>query len=310
MNLIRSLGSMLRRAWPTLRFLIGIAVVVLVFWVLSSHRDELSGFSKVIENLRWWWIAMALVCEAASFVSFAGLQNEFLTVGGLTTPKVPLLEMTVAGQAIADSLPGGNAVTAVYQFRWYRRFGADDTLAAWSLLGTTVATTVTLAFVATAGLGLAASEGASLDLIPVIIGVFLVTVGVGALFIYERPLAIVVRWAIGVSRRLVGRPREAMEAQILRSVDWVTSIRLRPRQIIDIVLWGKCRWLFDSACFAMMFLAVGAPVPWKGLLLAYGAGQLARCCPSRRADWAWLRAASPLRSWPLVATRAPRSMRC
>ncbi len=38
-------------------------------------------------------------------------------------------------------------------------------------------------------------------------------------------------------------------------------------------------WLFDCACFALMFLAIGASIPSKGLLLAYGAGQLAAALP-------------------------------
>ncbi len=42
---------------------------------------------------------------------------------------------------------------------------------------------------------------------------------------------------------------------------------------------GTSNWLLDCACFAMMFPAIGAPVPWKGLLLAYGAGQLATSLP-------------------------------
>ena len=43
--------------------------------------------------------------------------------------------------------------------------------------------------------------------------------------------------------------------------------------------WGTLNWLLDCACFAMMFLAIDAPIPWKGLLLAYGAGQLAATLP-------------------------------
>lgn len=274
-----AIRSNLRRAWPTLRFLLGIAVAALALWVLSSHRDELSGLSEVLRDLKWWWIPLAVASEVASFVCFAGLQNEFLKAGGLRAPRGPLLEMTFATQAIANSLPGGNAVAAVYDFRWYRRFGADDTLATWSLVGTIVATAVTLSLVATAGLALAAGEGASLDLIPVIIGVLLVTVGIGVLFIYERPLVAVVTWSIHASRKIVGRPRGNTEAQINRIVDWMTIIRLRPRQIRNIVLWGTANWLFDCACFAMMFLAVGSTIPWKGLLLAYGAGQLAATLP-------------------------------
>src|SRR3974377_737751 len=34
-------------------------------------------------------------------------------------------------------------------------------------------------------------------------------------------------------------------------------------------------WLFDCACLACAIKATGQPVPWHGLLLAYGAGALA-----------------------------------
>jgi hypothetical protein len=34
-------------------------------------------------------------------------------------------------------------------------------------------------------------------------------------------------------------------------------------------------WAFDCAALATSFLAVGAEVPWRGLLLTYGASQLA-----------------------------------
>jgi hypothetical protein len=37
--------------------------------------------------------------------------------------------------------------------------------------------------------------------------------------------------------------------------------------------------MFDCACFAFSFLAIGAGIPWKGLLLSYGAGQLAANLP-------------------------------
>jgi putative heme transporter len=38
-------------------------------------------------------------------------------------------------------------------------------------------------------------------------------------------------------------------------------------------------WVFDCACLALAFAAVGAAVPWRGLLLAYGTGQLAANLP-------------------------------
>ena len=274
-----SVGALLRRAWPVLRFFFGIGIVVVALWALSSHRDELSGFSQVFGSLKWWWIPPALLLEFASFVCFAGLQYEFLDSGGLAAPEGPLVKMTFASQAITNSLPGGSAFSAVYGFRWFRRFGADDTLAAWSLVGTLVASSVSLSLVATAGLALATGEGASLDLIPVIIGVFLITLAIAALFIYERPLAFVVTWGIRVSRRLVGRPRGDVAANITRIVALVTAVHLGRRRIIRILIWGCANWLFDCGCFALMFLAVDSTIPWKGLLLAYGAGQLAATLP-------------------------------
>jgi uncharacterized protein (TIRG00374 family) len=268
-----------RRAWPFLRFLLGIGILVLALWALSSHRDELTGFSQVFLHLKWWWVPPALGVELASYVCFTGLQYEFLLCGGLRAPEGALLKMTFAAQAITNSLPGGSAFSAVYGFRWFRRFGADDTLAAWSLAGTLVASIVSLSLVATAGLALATGEGASLDLVPVIVGVFFTTVAIGALFIYERPLAVVVTWGIRASRKLVGRPHGDLAAEIHRIVHLVTAVRLGRRQIVSIVILGSANWLLDCACFAMMFLAVDSTIPWKGLLLAYGAGQLAANLP-------------------------------
>ena len=42
---------------------------------------------------------------------------------------------------------------------------------------------------------------------------------------------------------------------------------------------AMANWVFDCACLALAFLAIGAGVPWRGLLLAYGAGQLAASLP-------------------------------
>ena len=64
-----------------------------------------------------------------------------------------------------------------------------------------------------------------------------------------------------------------------RITAWMTAVRLNSGQIRRIITWGVLNWLLDCACFAMMFLALDVPIPWKGLLLAYGAGQLAASLP-------------------------------
>jgi putative heme transporter len=275
----RRLRRLLRRAWPTLRIIFGFALAILVLWALSSKTSELEGFHTAFEHFNWWWVAPAVIAEIASYFCFAAMQFELLKAGHLRAPWTPLVKLTFASQAITNSLPIGNAVSSVYGFRWFRRFGADNTLAVWALAGTLVAAIVSLSLVAILGLGVAAQEGASLDLVPVLIGTFVVTLGIGSLFVYERPLHAVLSWAVKLSVAVTGRPRGDTVALIDRVTAWMTAVRLNWTESSRIISWGTLNWLLDCACFAMMFLALGVPIPWKGLLLAYGAGQLAASLP-------------------------------
>jgi uncharacterized protein (TIRG00374 family) len=269
----------IRRLWPRIRYVLGVGIIAAALWVLTSHTDELSGLSTVLSHLAWYWVAVAVILEALSFTCFAQMQRELLKCGGLQTRLGRVLKVTFAAQALANSLPGGVAISAVYGFRWFRRFGASSVLAAWSAAGTIIAAAVSLSLIAAAGLALAASEGASLDLIPAIVGTLLVTIAMGALFVYERPLFRVVSATLRASQSIIGRPKGDTSAQIDRVMRSITAVRLGWRQLIRIVLWGTSNWLLDCACFAVMFLAIHSHIPWKGLLLAYGAGQLAAALP-------------------------------
>ncbi len=269
----------LRRAWPAARIIIGFGLVGVALWVLSSKTSELEGFGTVFRNFDWWWVPPAVVAEIGSYFCFAAMQFELLKAGHLRAPWSPLVKLTFASQAITNSLPIGNAFSSVYGFRWFRRFGADNTLAVWALVGTLVAASVSLSLLAILGLGVATQEGASLDLVPVLIGTFIVLLGIGSLFVYERPLRAVLSWALRFSVAVTGRPRGDTVALIDRVIAWMTAVRLNWSQIGRIIAWGTLNWLLDCACFAMMFLALDAPIPWTGLLLAYGAGQLAATLP-------------------------------
>jgi uncharacterized protein (TIRG00374 family) len=50
-------------------------------------------------------------------------------------------------------------------------------------------------------------------------------------------------------------------------------------EVLSVTGWGVANWVLDCGCLALSFVAVGVGVPWKGLLLAYGAGQLAANLP-------------------------------
>jgi len=276
--LLRGLWRLLRRAWPVLRWILSIGLLVVAVVALQGHEDELSTLPAVFENLRWWWLIPAVAVEFGSYVAFAGIQYQLLGAGDLKAPRVPLLNVTFAAQAINNSFPGGPALAAVYGFRWYRRFGADDTLAGWTLVGTGVTAAVSLSLVAALGLVLASAEGASLDLIPVVVGVLLVALGIGAVFVYERPLVAVLRWSLRLWHAIARRPGD-VDIITKNVVDRILAVRLDWSDVAITLGWGVINWLLDCACFAFAFLAIGAGIPWKGLLLAYGAGQLAANLP-------------------------------
>jgi uncharacterized membrane protein YbhN (UPF0104 family) len=126
---------------------------------------------------------------------------------------------------------------------------------------------------------MATGAGASFDLVPVLISVLAVALAIGSLFVYERPLHWVVSGLLRLSVALTRRPRGDTHEQIGRIMAWMTAVRLSWGQIGRVVGWGMTNWLLDCACFALMFTAIHAPIPWDGLLLAYGAGQLAATLP-------------------------------
>ena len=266
------------RYWPVLRWVLALAFLAGFAYVLDGQQGELVNFGDALVS-HWWWLLPAAALEAISLGCFAGVQYRLLAIGGVRAPIRPLLAITLGSQAITNSVPGGPLVAAVYGFRWYRRFGADEAVALWALIGTSIAAFLSLALLATIGVALATGLGANLDLIPVVIGVFIVTLLIGALFVYPTPVGAAARLMLRASRRLIGRPRGDLEARIDHLVTQVTLVRLDWRNILRVLGWALANWLADCGCFAVSFLAVGAGVPWKGLLLAYGAGQLAANLP-------------------------------
>ncbi len=254
-------------------------VVVLIYDQLAGHRVDLTGINFVWDHLAWWWLPAAFVFEGASFVAFAGVQGKLLSAAGVAAPPRTLIGLTLASQAIADSLPAGPAVAAVYAFRWYRRLGAGDAIAVWALVGTAVTGFLSLTLVASAGLVLSFGVGVSYDLIPVVFASLALTVAAGILFVYERPVARLAEWALRTCHRLIGRPRGDLEQHLVAVVERVTAVRLRWREALSVLAWGLSNWLCDCTCLAFCFLAVGADVPWRALLLAYGAGMLAANLP-------------------------------
>jgi len=269
----------LRSAWPWLKYVVGLALAGLALWALAGRRGELSGASSYLDHLRWWWLGLAVLAEAGSLVAFGMVQKRLLAAGGVGTSTGRMTGVTVASTAIANSMPAGPVVSAVFAFRQYRGQGADEALAGWTLAAVFVVASVTLALVAAVGIAVAGAEGAGLDLVGVTVAVLVGALAMGAVFLQRRALGWLVSAAVRASRRLVGWPRGEVAGHVEHIIARLTVVTLDLRQVLSAVGWGLGNWVLDCGCLALSFTAVGVGIPWRGLLLAYGAGQLAANLP-------------------------------
>jgi uncharacterized protein (TIRG00374 family) len=261
--------------WRVARFAVGVALAGLAVYIVAGRTDELSGASRYLDDLHWYWLAVAAVAEGASVLAYARLQGRLLLAGRVQVPMVPLSAITLAGNAIQNSLPGGPVFSTVYAFRQFRRRGADDILAGWVLVGATALLMITLVALAAVGLAAATETGTALDLAGVIAAMVLLAIVVVIAWTRRAGVAHGLVVLARAARKVVRRPRRDPAAAIEGALARMDAVLpSRPEWAVSILL-AMANWVLDIVCLVTAFFAVGAPVPWRGLLLAYGAAQLA-----------------------------------
>jgi hypothetical protein len=263
------------------RYLFGLAAAGAAIWAVTGKTDELSGASTYLSHLRWVWVVVALAAEAVSYLAYASLQRRLLAAGQIRIPMLPMYGISLASNAIQNSLPGGIVFYAAYVFRQYRRFGADEILSGWTLIAVNAISFICLSLLATAGLAMALGAGNALDLVEVILGIVVVAVLLVLAWVERARLLRHLTRAIRLSQRLTHRPSPGTDASEI--IDgWLARVGTVTPGRMDWA-WATTmsmgNWVADCGCLTLSFLAVGAGVPWRGLLLAYGAGQLATILP-------------------------------
>jgi putative heme transporter len=265
------------------RFVLGIGLAALALYVLNGHRGELTGATSFLANLSSGWVLAAVVAEFTAIVSFAMLQRVLLLAGGARVGFWRLVAITLAGNSINNSLPAGPAFATVFAYRQYRLAGADETLSAWTVVANALLASVALTLVAVAGLAVAGAESTALNLVGVTILTMVVAIGIAALVLSalwrRQTLVPVLRRAFSLSKRLFHVPASDPDELAFHVTRRLSAVRPTRGQLGAGLLYAVGNWVFDCGCLALSFLAVHADVPWRGLLLAYGAGQLAANLP-------------------------------
>ena len=274
-------GSLTGRRVPgvLVRVLLLAGLAYLGVQVVMANSAELSGAASYLESANWGWIGLAALAEAGSYLNFTLLQRRLLAAGGVRVGMLPLAGMSLAGSAITNSLPGGGAFATVFAYRQFRRRGADEALTTWTIMAFTALTSIALALLAVLGLLVAGSDsgvgGLWILIVPLVVGP---ACGV-VLLLRPRLLGPILKPPVRWWKRLTGRPRSDPDANVDDLVARLDAVTPRVSDWLWGLIFATGNWAADCPCLLLAFAAVHAPIPWRGLLVAYGAAQVASNLP-------------------------------
>ncbi len=261
------------------RFGLQATAAVAVVVVLVNERSLIASSLRVVGHLKWAWLVLAVLLEWASMATFAYLQCRLLRAGTARVGLRAVLATVYAGNALSSSVPfAGSQMSVVFAFRRFKQLGVEPTVAGWTLVVAGVISSVASALLLVVGAVLTgndvvAASGAAAGIVGVAILV-VATVAVrrpAVLTALQRPAG----WTLRHARGVLGRPGGDSDAVVASLAARLGSLRLPPSGWATVVVAALLNWLADIGVLAASIVAVGAVVPWRGLLFAYGVGTAA-----------------------------------
>lgn len=259
--------------------LLRVVLLVAVGAAVVVFRDRLAEWWDGLVGVAWSWVALAALTQLLSLHCLALQQRVLVRAGGGDVPLRHASTTIYAGNTIASTVPvAGAAASAAYTYRRLHALGNSPALVGWALAVSGIAATATLAVVLAVGSAATGSLWGSLGAFLATAAGVLPVVGLVLVLRHERSRTVVVRLATGVVTTLSRWVRSLRGRQVERRIEeLLTSLgafRLSFGAASAAGLLALANWVLDVAALALALVAVGAPVPWQGLLLAWGAGAL------------------------------------
>jgi uncharacterized protein (TIRG00374 family) len=258
--------------------------VVLIGFALYAgwtRRTEIHHGLDRLNHPVWVWLVAACAVQASSMVVFARLQRWLLRCGGVRVRLRDMVEITLAGNALSTSVPGGAAWAAAWIWGQLRRRSVDRVLAGWVVLVAGALSSFALFTLVVAGAELAGSEGpvATLRWLDRVLVLLAVLAALG-LFALQRDAPLRARaWA----RIDAAGDQTGMEAKILRGLGslghQIRIVRPSPLAWVEALLLALANWGADLATLVFCVWTVHASVPWRGIVISYALTQIAASIP-------------------------------
>jgi uncharacterized protein (TIRG00374 family) len=253
-----------------------IAAIIGLAGLVWLERGSVRHSFTVLGDARLYWIPLAIFVESVSMVTLARMQRRLLRAGGVRLPINAMLGIIYASNSISVSIPiAGSPMSAAFSFRAFARRGADRSLAGWALAMSGVISTVTFALIVAMGAivsgnVVAAVLGAlagSATVVPVL--AWLIAIRNDRV---RTPLSAAAAWSLRLVQRIIHRPKGEPRELVDVTIERVEGLHLRGRGWAFVFWLATVNWVADIACLAVSIMAVGSPVPWSALILAWSVG--------------------------------------
>jgi len=268
-----------RNLKTAIRYVLGVALGIVVLLLLVGRRGDLLAAWRQLRDANLGWVLLAVLAEATSLLAFGWLQHRVLRLSGARITMPALLLLTLANDAIANTVPGEPAVSGAYRYRYYRRHGATGASAGWTVFTILIAQAIGMSVLLLIGVLVAlASSTTTGGAGAALVGLVIVAAS-GAVLVRRDLVLGLAGAAVRGVRRLTGHPRGSVGARIEATLARMREIPLSKPSTIGIVAIATAVWCCDFLCLICAFGAVGAAVPWNGVLLAYGVAQVVGSFP-------------------------------
>jgi uncharacterized protein (TIRG00374 family) len=265
-----------RHRWVRTVLVLLAAGVIVTIVILDRHA--LGQSLSALGSLDPRWFLLAIACELVSLVAFGLSRRRLLRADGDQARFSSVMAITYAGNALSMSIPfAGAQLAVVFSYQQFRRRGLDPAVTGWALGVSAIASSSALAIVLVVGalVGGAPVANAVGFLGAAVFALPAITVILALRYPRARIVANrVINWAVGLVRRIIRKP--GLDPAVLDEfLEQLAGIRLQRYQYAEVFALAVVNWLADCACLACAIKATGEPVPWAGLLLAYGAAAVA-----------------------------------
>jgi putative heme transporter len=255
-----------------------VAILAVAGWAGYRERSTLeAGLRVLAARTEPDWAIACVLAQGLSMVFFALLQQRLLKAGGARLTVPWLLSTAYMANGVAVAVPViGSGMATTYAYHQLRAQRVDPVIAKAALALAGVLSTVAFAVVIVLAALLSGNPAAAAGAIASALAC-LVIVGAALAALRSPAGRARLEWLtarlLSAAKRVTHRPRGEPAQLAKEAMERLSLFRLGPGTVGLAFAWGIGNWAADACCLILAVRAMGLPIPWGGVLLAWSAGQ-------------------------------------